>query len=779
MKKILLMSLTLAITLVLIAGASDKLGISESDVVQKDTLIYISDGYSDQPVIIEREPDGYILRSGNSLPPPPVKSGTILDVPVNDDCINAIEIGDVQDLPISFGEATLGGSDFITLPDIWYLYTASTTSRVQVITDSLIYGRQSRNSFAIYDGSDCPVFETFPAPVEYQGGETIETASPISDPLPVVHTGTTDGYVGDYTSSCSPWSSAPDVVYSYTATADDLLAIILCPSVLNDFENQYFTAVQILGPDGEELACQNYANYYDSEVGVRGVAAYNIPVFADETYYIIVSGANYPIDHGDYTLKVFTPDYNPINISSEYSESPGLIFDAIAGQQYLIEIGHEGTQTEGKLTIVPVPTPANENCENAIDGGILRPNETVQFMGDNTGALTDCPSLHRDLPRRHVWIKFTLEDTMDVQLDYCGNTNIVHYLRMTDGFTEDCPCSDSPWIVGQLDPNAMSDDCPNMTLLFDWPALPPGTYLYPMTVDYRFEGTYVINVTGLLPQSCSESTILGQDPTTMYGHWEFCLSDIQAGFLGADDFEGLSDSINQVSWWGMYIDADTADSPCEFDSYSYPFKIIFCEYNPNNPFLPGDTVEIFDVTASAERTGHEYYEWRLPHYKFTAPLDRNFYLERGWIIIEDYGTHDCHFQWQNSGFSGNGIQYDLVEQRWTRLDEELAFCLEFNDSLVAIDDDPSGLPATFELSQNYPNPFNARTAIKYNLAQTSDVTIEVYNLLGRKIETLVNEKQAAGYHEVIWNAGNVSSGIYFYKIQTSEFTETKKMLFLK
>lgn len=89
------------------------------------------------------------------------------------------------------------------------------------------------------------------------------------------------------------------------------------------------------------------------------------------------------------------------------------------------------------------------------------------------------------------------------------------------------------------------------------------------------------------------------------------------------------------------------------------------------------------------------------------------------------------------------------------------------------------VPVEFHLGQNYPNPFNASTIIQYTLPKTSDVTIDTYDLLGRKVETLVNKHQPAGYHQVIWNADDVSSGIYFYRITAGEFSQSRKMILLK
>ncbi len=86
---------------------------------------------------------------------------------------------------------------------------------------------------------------------------------------------------------------------------------------------------------------------------------------------------------------------------------------------------------------------------------------------------------------------------------------------------------------------------------------------------------------------------------------------------------------------------------------------------------------------------------------------------------------------------------------------------------------------TYNLEQNYPNPFNPTTVIKYQLANPGFVTISVYNMLGMEIAKLVNEEKSAGEYEVEFDASNLSSGIYFYRLQAGSFVETKKMLLLK
>jgi len=85
----------------------------------------------------------------------------------------------------------------------------------------------------------------------------------------------------------------------------------------------------------------------------------------------------------------------------------------------------------------------------------------------------------------------------------------------------------------------------------------------------------------------------------------------------------------------------------------------------------------------------------------------------------------------------------------------------------------------FTLDQNFPNPFNPNTLIKYSIPKSSQVSLKIFNTLGQEMESLVNEEKQAGTYEVNWNASNLQSGVYFYRIQAGSFIETKKMILLK
>ena len=117
---------------------------------------------------------------------------------------------------------------------------------------------------------------------------------------------------------------------------------------------------------------------------------------------------------------------------------------------------------------------------------------------------------------------------------------------------------------------------------------------------------------------------------------------------------------------------------------------------------------------------------------------------------------------QENGFDADGIWY-YNSYTWT-------LTTNIEDEIVV---------NNFSLEQNYPNPFNPSTTIKYTLAEKSDVSLNIYDILGNEVATLVNATQKAGSYEVNFNASNLASGLYLYKIIAGNFVSTKKMMLLK
>lgn len=111
--------------------------------------------------------------------------------------------------------------------------------------------------------------------------------------------------------------------------------------------------------------------------------------------------------------------------------------------------------------------------------------------------------------------------------------------------------------------------------------------------------------------------------------------------------------------------------------------------------------------------------------------------------------------------------------------------INFNfPSAVEDEEEVAQRPSEFELHQNYPNPFNPETKIEYTLKKAGHVTLHIYNVLGEKVKTLLDQNQPAGFYQINWdgksdNGKSVSSGLYFYKLEVNGFSETKRMLLLK
>lgn len=105
--------------------------------------------------------------------------------------------------------------------------------------------------------------------------------------------------------------------------------------------------------------------------------------------------------------------------------------------------------------------------------------------------------------------------------------------------------------------------------------------------------------------------------------------------------------------------------------------------------------------------------------------------------------------------------------------------LKYSQTPNPIGVEASIVPDRISLSQNYPNPFNPITRIEYSLPQSGDVSLIIYNLLGEEVARLVNQEMPMGIHNVIWDASNIASGIYFYRLKTGKFVQMRKMMLLK
>ncbi|MEO8399177.1 MAG: T9SS type A sorting domain-containing protein [Ignavibacteriaceae bacterium] len=119
---------------------------------------------------------------------------------------------------------------------------------------------------------------------------------------------------------------------------------------------------------------------------------------------------------------------------------------------------------------------------------------------------------------------------------------------------------------------------------------------------------------------------------------------------------------------------------------------------------------------------------------------------------------------------------------WLGISRYLAGCIIDNKTYGSIITDinyQNNTALLFSLSQNYPNPFNPTTKIEYSIPKTSFVKLKVYDILGKEVITLVNEEKSIGNYSIEFNGNNLSSGIYFYKIQAGNYSSVKKIILLK
>jgi photosystem II stability/assembly factor-like uncharacterized protein len=102
-----------------------------------------------------------------------------------------------------------------------------------------------------------------------------------------------------------------------------------------------------------------------------------------------------------------------------------------------------------------------------------------------------------------------------------------------------------------------------------------------------------------------------------------------------------------------------------------------------------------------------------------------------------------------------------------------------NGGITVVQQVSNEIPKSFSLSQNYPNPFNPNSKIKFQIPKSSDVKLVVYDVLGREVQTLINESISPGTYEVTFDGSNLPSGVYFYRLVAGNFVETKRLVLLK
>lgn len=244
-------------------------------------------------------------------------------------------------------------------------------------------------------------------------------------------------------------------------------------------------------------------------------------------------------------------------------------------------------------------------------------------------------------------------------------------------------------------------------------------------------------------------------------------------------------------YWDMGIILKTIDGGETWQVNEHPsgitgYGVYFTDYL--NGYVVGSNPPFFNGVIQVTNDGGENWE---THYLPSSWLNDVIFTDysAGWVV-GDYGfiwyTEDAGESWKQveSGTDADLNQIVFVENG------KVGYIFGNNNTLLRYDRttdvkvDDFVIPSIFELYQNYPNPFNPETVIAYELKGTAFVILKLYDLIGKEVMTLVNEKQTEGSYQVVWNGRNkygkeVSSGIYFYRMKTDAFSQTRKMILIR
>ena len=287
----------------------------------------------------------------------------------------------------------------------------------------------------------------------------------------------------------------------------------------------------------------------------------------------------------------------------------------------------------------------------------------------------------------------------------------------------------------------------------------------------------IIPMQGQGPRNvCSEHTLYGQTASIATDLWEARFSDRHIGppitiFDNIPDVHGTVCGIDFMGFdlilnEGLFQEADE-------DSMSFLVKF----YADDLEGQPGELLYSFAVIPEKTEIG-QFSNMTLNYYH--GLLEECYAIDGGWLSIQGLSIglpEDCFFLWLSSQ-DGDALCYQGGSSPSFPNYFSMNFCL-LDSTVTAIANDQKELPLEITLGQNYPNPFNSQTTIQFEIFSGERTTIDIFDLTGKKITTLIDEFRDAGLYEISWNAENVSSGAYFYRLKSGGHQEVKKMVLLK
>ncbi len=295
--------------------------------------------------------------------------------------------------------------------------------------------------------------------------------------------------------------------------------------------------------------------------------------------------------------------------------------------------------------------------------------------------------------------------------------------------------------------------------------------------EYASDGTFVSAVPGSVVPTGSNKVVYFEEGANKFIFvYRYNTPDIHIGQL-VDVTAGNDNAVLYGETTNLGLNGDTGNGDVDLKGNgdgTYTVYVLSAN-NGLGAYTTVDPVPVELTSFSASVSGNAVtLNWSTA----TESNNSGFEIQRAnenrnWErvgFVEGKGTTS---ETQNYSYTDNSVSSGVYYYRLLQVDfdgtTELSNEVEVNVSL----------PAAFELAQNYPNPFNPTTNIQFSLPEASSVNLVVYNLLGQEVATLVNGFMEAGIHKVNFDAANLNTGLYVYKLEANDFVATKKMMLMK
>ncbi|MCP4580365.1 MAG: T9SS type A sorting domain-containing protein [candidate division Zixibacteria bacterium] len=386
---------------------------------------------------------------------------------------------------------------------------------------------------------------------------------------------------------------------------------------------------------------------------------------------------------------------------------------------------------------------------------------------DNDGNyLTNDIRVNSDTSNYQWFINMFIDDATDVIIVVYGtrvdsNPNLKHYYFRQFDFDLNPISDDTPLYV--------SDD--ETINEFRAGFLPPSKIIAIWQQEYNIIGDRELLLRHMSFDGSESSEPISMHNQEFGNYFSPNITPISSG--GALLLWGAVDDYSIGAIWARRIDGngefiDQNDRPISYPTYisSLLHQTPYASYNPEGDLLAVCWVQ--DGDGSGPET-YRVFE-RIFNSELVALSDTS--------KISLFDSYEFYSTWDPINYF---IGSDSVFTVWSAYinsyddDDILATTTQINPTDIA--NEGPELPRLIFTA--YPNPFNVQTKLSYELPKASNVTITVYNIQGQVVNILRNEKQPAGFHEVIWDASDLSSGIYFYRLQAGDVTETRKISLLK